>query len=66
MKTFIYTLLYLTFFGLIAMLILLGIDMDTARQDYNKAIANGDYETPITGCIFNLVCYKYTARLYNK
>ena len=66
MKTFIYTTLYLLLFILTGILFLFGIDMDTARRDYEKALSNGDYEKPIVGCIFDTVCNKYTERLYNK
>ena len=48
------------------MLAIFGMDMELARRDYVKAITDGNYEKPITGCLFETVCDTYTERLYKK
>lgn len=49
---------------LISFLIILGIDTDGARKDYLRAKEQGNYEQPITGCIFQAVCDRYTKELW--
>ena len=66
MKTFIYFMLYLLFILVFLLGVAVGVDMEIAKRDYNKALENGDYDKPITGCIFEQVCNLYTKRLFDK
>lgn len=66
MRTFVITTLYLLLVIFIGMLAIFGMDMELARRDYVKAITDGNYEKPITGCLFETVCDTYTERLYKK
>lgn len=51
---------------IVGFLIALGVDMETARQDYLRAKRNGDYEQRIEGCMFDFVCERYTKELWEK
>ena len=62
-KIFIYGILYILLASCLTTLVLFGIDIETTRQDYQKAKENGNYEQKIDGCIFNYVCEKYTKEL---
>ena len=66
MKAFLTFILYLLLALCITFLIFLGMDMELARRDYEKAITNGDYDKPITGCLFEPICKNYTERLFRK
>lgn len=66
MRTFVITTLYLLLIIFIGMLFIFGMDMELARRDYVKATTEGNYEKPITGCLFETVCDTYTRRLYRK
>ncbi len=62
-KYLLYTILYLILTLLVSTIYLYGIDMEIARRDYLKSVKDGNYEVPITGCIFDFVCSKYTEEL---
>ena len=49
---------------IVGFLIVLGVDMEMARQDYLRAKEQGNYEQRIEGCIFDMVCEKYTKELW--
>lgn len=66
MRTFIYFILFLLLILTFLLGIAVGIDMEIAQRDYNKAVENGDFDKPITGCIFEQVCKNYTERLFRK
>lgn len=63
MKNTIFIALYAVLMACGACLVVLGIDMHVAREDYLRAEKNGDYEQAITGCMFDWVCEKYTKEL---
>lgn len=63
MKTFIYLVLFAILTACGSCLVVLGIDMHVAREDYLRAERNGNYEQAITGCIFDWVCERYTKEL---
>lgn len=48
---------------IVGFLIVLGVDMETARQDYLMAKEKGNYEQRIEGCMFDFVCERYTKEL---
>ena len=49
---------------IIGTMLVLGWDMETARQDYLRAKEQGNYEQRIEGCIFDMVCDRYTKELW--
>ena len=59
-------IIIITYGVIVGFLIVLGFDMEVARQDYIKAKENGDYEQKIEGCIFYFVCNRYTKELWEK
>lgn len=59
-------IIIITYGVIVGFLIVLGFDMEVARQDYIKAKENGDYEQKIEGCIFDFVCNRYTKELWEK
>ena len=59
-------IIIITYGVIVGFLIVLGFDMEVARQDYIKAKENGDYEQKIEGCIFHFVCNRYTKELWEK
>lgn len=63
MKTFICLILWALLLAIMACMVVYGIDIHVAREDYLRAERNGDYERPITGCIFDFVCDRYTQEL---
>ena len=42
-----------------------GFDREMARQQYEDATKNGNYEKPITGCIWDYNCEHFTKMLYD-
>lgn len=42
-----------------------GMDREIARRDYVKAVSNGDFERPITGCLWEYNCKYYTDMLFD-
>ena len=63
MKTFIYLILWALLLVLTACMVVYGIDIHVARDDYMRAKENGNYEQAITGCIFDWVCDRYSKEL---
>lgn len=63
-KLTIYFVLTLCLASMILLLGLYGIDIECARRDYVNAVKQGNYEQPITGCLFDFVCEKYTQELW--
>ena len=63
MKKFIYAVLFLLLALCLALILLLGMDMEVARQDLVRLRDKGDYEQKIEGCIFDWVCEHYTKEL---
>lgn len=66
MRIFIQLILYILLATTILFLLAFGMDMEIARRDYVKATTEGNYDKPITGCLFEHVCKTYTQRLFNK
>lgn len=56
-------IIIITYGIIVGFLIALGVDMETARQDYLRAKEQGNYEQRIEGCIFEYVCNRYTKEL---
>lgn len=56
-------IIIITYGIIVGFLIALGVDMETARQDYLRAKEQGNYEQRIEGCMFDFVCERYTKEL---
>lgn len=63
MKKIIYVVLFLLLALCLALIFLLGMDMEVARQDLVRLRDKGDYEQKVEGCIFDVVCEHYTREL---
>lgn len=65
MKYFTEIMLYACAIAVFLAGITFGYDRDTARRDYERAVRNGDYESPIVGCLWEYNCEYYTDLLYS-
>lgn len=64
MKILINGILWALLTAFMCLTIVYGIDIHVAREDYLRAKRNGEYEKPITGCMFDFVCERYTKELW--